>query len=228
MNHNRFLELFWKFNKFTVSLHTLYLDSVAGFNILQQYLLEHQNQIESFLGECEEASSEFQDQCSIDYDQLCGEKFNVVSMSPLMKQGEVKKRTVRNGTNYILMGRLCVVQAYTYWETYLRKEIGIALGVFHPKVHRKKVEIDGILRKYVSNDFWGDMGIMRHAIIHKNGIVTSDLKEMKFLTWFKPDDHINLDFDMMKIIFFQMGNFRNFLHSLSLSPSNGKFPSKNC
>lgn len=227
MNYNRFLELFWEFNEFIVSLHTLYLDSIAGFSILYQRVLKHQNQIKSFIGECEEASGEFQDKCSINYERLCSEKFNVVSMSPLMKQGEVKKRTGHNGTNYILMGRLCVVHAYTYWETYLRKEVGIALGVLDANVHTKKDEINDILREYVSIDFWGDMGVMRHAILHKNGIATSKFNKMKFLTWFKPDDPINLDFDKMKFIFIQMGNFRNTLHRLSLPPSNAKFPSKN-
>jgi len=228
MDYNRFLELFWEFNEFIVSLHTLYLDSVVGFKILHQRLLEHQNQIKSFIGECEEASGEFQDKCEIDYGLLCGKNFNVVSMSPLMKQGEVKQRTAHNGTNYILMGRLCVVQAYTYWETYLRKEIAIALGVLDSKVHTEEKEIERILGKYVSIDFWGDMRLMRHAILHKNGTATSDFDKMKFLTWFKPDNPINLDFEKMRFIFTQMGNFRNTLHCLSLSPSNAKFPPKNC
>ena len=225
MNYKRFLDLSREFNEFIVSLHTLYLDSVVGFKILHKCLLEHQNQIKLFIGECEEASSKFQDKCSIDYEKLCSEKFNVVSMSPLMKQGEVKERTAHNGTNYILMGRLCVVQAYTYWETYLRKEIGIALGVLDPNVPTKKKERNGILKDYVPDDFWGDMGVIRQAILHKNGIATSKFNKMKVLTWFKPNDPINLDFDKMKLIFIQMGNFRNILHSLSLPPSNAKFPS---
>ena len=125
------------------------------------------------------------------------------------------------------MGRLCVVQAYTYWETYLRKEIGIALGVLDPKVHTEEKEIEGISpEKY----FWldDDMRLMRHAILHKNGTATSDFDKMKFLTWFKPDDPINLDFEKMRFIFSQMADFRNILHILSLLPSNAKFPSKNC
>ena len=126
------------------------------------------------------------------------------------------------------MGRLCVVQAYTYWETYLRKEIGIALGVLDPKVHTEEKEIEGILGKHISIDFWGDMRLMRHAILHKNGTATSDFDKIKFLTWFKPDDPINLDFEKMRFIFGKMADFRNILHNLSLPPSNAKFPSKNC
>lgn len=224
MNYNRFLELSEEFGKFVESLHTLYLDSVIGFNILHQRLLEQQNQIKSILGECEEASDEFQDMCFTYYKQLCGEEFNVESTSPLMKQGEVKKRTARNGTNYILMGRLCVVQAYTYWETYLRKEIGLALEVLDLQKHTEE-EINEILNKYVAIDFWGDMRYMRHAILHKNGTATSDFNKMKSLTWFKPGESVNLDFEKMSDIFGQMGDFRNLLGILSLPPNEARFPS---
>lgn len=215
MNHKRFLELFWEFNKFVVSLHTLYLDSVAGFNILHQRVLEHQNQIKTFIGECEEACDQFQDKCSINYKRLCGKEFNVISMSPLMKQGEVKERTAHDGTNYILMGHLCVAQAYTYWETYLRREVGIALGVLNPERDIKKEGIDEILKKHVSVDFWGDMRNLRQAIIHNKGIATSEFDKMKLLTWFKPNEPINLDFKKMRFIFLQMGYYRNTLHSCS-------------
>ncbi len=217
MDYKRFLELSEEFGEFVVTLHTLYLDSVVGFNILHQRLIEHQNQIKSSLGECEEASSEFQDKCGIDYKQLCGEEFNVESVWPFMKQGEVKKRTARNEpkSNYILMGHLCVVQAFAYWETYLRKKIRIALGV--PD-----------LKKHVSCDFWGDMRNIRNAILHHNGIATSKMsKKMKLLTWFKPGEFIDLDFDKMKFIFSQMADFRNVLDKMSLPPSDSRLPSKN-
>ena len=142
-----------------------------------------------------------------------------------MTQGEVKRRTEHNGKNYVLMGRLCVVYAYTYWETYLRKEMAIALGVLDPERHKKKKEIDGILKKYVPDDFWGDMGRIRQAIIHHKGIATTEFDKMKILTWFKPDDSVNLDFEKMKFIFEQMGDFRNVLFFLSLPQREARFPS---
>lgn len=225
MNYIRFLELYEEFDKFVVSLHALYLDSVAGFNILHRWLLEHRNQMKSVLGESELSSDESQDNSLIDYKRLCGEEFNLESTEPFMTQGEVKERTAHNGTNYILMGRLCVVQAYTYWENYLRKEMAIAFGVFDPKRHTKKKEIDEILRKYVPDDFWGDMGRLRRTVIHNKGIVTDAFGKMKLLTWFKPGDPVNLDFDKMKFIFEQMADFRNCLAMLSLPPNDARFPS---
>lgn len=79
-------------------------------------------------------------------------------------------------------------------------------------------------RKYVSIDFWGDMCTLRHAILHKNGIATSDFSDMKVLNWFKPNEPVNLDFDKMKVIFEIMADFRNCLAILSLPPSNARFP----
>jgi hypothetical protein len=215
INYTRFLELSKKFGEFIVSLHALYLDSIIGYNILHQRLLDYQKQMKSILGKCEEASEEFQDTCDITYEWLCGEDFEIESTFPFMKQGEVKKRTERNGENYILMGRLCVVQAYTYWEEYLRKEIAIAIGVLDTKE---------ILRKYISHDFWGEMGKLRKAIIHHNNRATDEFKKMKILKWFKPEDSIYLDFDKMKFIFAQMADCRNVLEILSIPPHTARFP----
>jgi hypothetical protein len=204
------LELSEEFDVFVVSLHTLYLDSVVGFNELHRRLLEHQDTIKSMLGECEVSSYEFQDQCSVSYETLCGERFNVESTSPLMRQGEVKERTARDGINYILMGRLCVVHAFGYWEAYLRAEVRTALGFENsPK-----------------NDFWGDMRLLRNAILHNKGKANPDFDKMKVFKWFKPGDQINLDFEKVKMIFAQMANFRNYLHALSLPPHDLRFPSR--
>jgi len=128
-----------------------------------------------------------------------------------MKQGKVKERTARKGTNHILMGRLCVVHAYAFWESYLREEVRLAFEAGETPKH----------------DLWGDLRIMRHAILHNKGIAGPDFRRMKLLKWFKPGEPVNLDFENMKFIFEQMANFRNNLHFLSLQPSTGILPSQN-
>ncbi len=218
MDRNRFLALFWEFSQFIEALHTLYLDSVVGYSILHKRVLDHQAAMKSFLGNCDVATVEFQDTCSIGYGDLCGTDFRVVSMSPVMKQGDVKTRTVKDGSNCILMGRLCVVSAYTYWEVYLRKEVGIALGVLDPAI-KDKEEAQPILNEHVRSGFWGDMRWLRHSILHENGIASSDICRCQLLKWFIPGDSIHLDFEKMDIIFNQMADYRNHLHDLSLPPS---------
>lgn len=210
MRYGRLLALSEELDALIVSLQTLYLDCVVGFTTLHCRLLEHQNTIRSVLGECEEASDNFQDACGVTYNELCGIEFSVESVSPVMNQGEVKQRTARNGTNYILMGRLCVVYAYAYWESHLRKEVGLALGLKNPPKH----------------DFWGDMRIMRNAIVHNKGKAGPEFKKMKVLKWFAPGDDIDLGFDEMKEIFAQMALCRNCLHALSLPRDTAIFPSR--
>jgi hypothetical protein len=137
MNYERFLELSEEFGEFVISLHALYLDSVIGFKTLHRCLLEHRNRRKAILGESELLTDKSQDESLIDYKRLCGEDFHVQSTQPFMTQEEVRRRTEHNGENYIQLGRLCVIRAYTYWEAYLRGKIGIALwNIGSPSTHR--------------------------------------------------------------------------------------------
>lgn len=72
------------------------------------------------------------------YKDLCNEEHSVVSLSPVMKQGDIKMRTEVNGTNWVLLGRQCIISAYSYWAEYLRKEIGLAMGVLDSGLYKKK------------------------------------------------------------------------------------------
>jgi len=84
------------------------------------------------LGEHGFATEEFQDTCSMIYKHMSNRDYTPVAMSPVMKQGNMKRRLVDDGQNTLLLGRQCVVSAYTYWEEHLRIEIGKALGVLKP------------------------------------------------------------------------------------------------
>ena len=114
MNYGRLLELFWGFAEYIESLHTLYLDSIAGYSILHDRLLSHQQSIKKLLGNHEYATEQFQDTCSIIYKHLCDKDFTPVAMSPVMKQRDIKDRTKEDGKNYLLLGAQCVVAAYSY------------------------------------------------------------------------------------------------------------------
>ncbi len=220
MNHRRLLELFWEFSRFIESLHTLYLDSVAGYSILHERLLNKQQRMKGILGEHEYATEEFQDTCSIQYKNICGKDFTPVSTSPVMKQSDLKERTKHNGENALFLGSQCVVSAYTYWEEYLRIEIGKAMGVLEQDAENAEKTRD-ILNTYVANDFWGDMKYLRHSIVHKNGMAASDISRCKIIKWFSPDEKIELDYEKMRSIFLALGKYRNEIHSMSLPKSPG-------
>jgi len=220
MDYKRLLELFWEFTSKLEALNTLYLDSIAGYSILHKRLLARQEDVKKILGEHEYANTEFQDTCSVIYKHICEKDFIPISRSPVMKQGDMKKRVRENGQNCLLLGNLCIVSAYSYWEEYLRIEIGIAIGVLG-KGSKNSEEVRKILNQHVKSDFWGDMKHLRNSIIHNNGIACSDMSKCKVIKWFKPGQRINLDYDRTRKIFLFMGQCRNGLHTMSLPPREG-------
>ena len=224
MNSPRFLELFWEFNAHIEALHTLYLDSLVGYSVLHERLIAKQESIREILGEHEYAALEFQDTCSIVYKNLANRDYTPVSMSPVMKQGEMKRRVMDDGTNTILLGRQCVVTAYAYWEEYLRVEIGKAAALLPATAQASEAETRSILNEHVVSDFWGDLRHIRNSIVHANGIASSDIKKCKLLKWFAPGDSIELTHERMRQIFLHMGHYRNAIHDLSLPKQTFRIP----
>jgi hypothetical protein len=223
MNHRRFLELFREFARHIEALHTLYLDSLVGYSILNDRLHGHQESIRKLLGEHEYATGEFQDTCPMLYKDLSNRDFTPVSMSPVMKQGDMKRRLVDDGQNTQLLGRQCVVSAYAYWEEYLRIEVGKAMGVLSASA-RASEETRRVLNKHVVSNFWGDMRHIRNSIVHSNGVANAEVSKCKILTWFKPGDPIELPHARMRSIFLCMGRYRNELHDLSLPKRAFRIP----
>jgi hypothetical protein len=220
INYKRILHLFGEFAGYLESLHTLYLDSIAGYSILHERLLSKQQYKKELFGNHECGTEQFQDTCSMLYKELCDKDFTPISRRPVMKQGDIKNRTKEDGINYLLLGAQCVVSAYSYWEEYLRIEIGKAIGVIDQ--HAENCDkTRKILNRHVVCDFWGDLRYLRNSIIHKNGVATSDIAKCNILKWFKPGDPIELDYQKMRVIFLAMSAFRNELHNMSLPPRKG-------
>jgi hypothetical protein len=217
INRPRLLELFWEFASKLEELHTLYLDSVVGYSILHERLNSHQEAVRAVLGSHEYATKEFQDTCSIVYKNLSNRDFMPVSMSPVMKQGEMRERVEDDGRNTLLLGNQCLASAYAYWEEYLRIEIGKAIGVL-PQDARASEEARVILNKYVKSDLWGDIRYIRNALVHNNGVANAEVSKCRLIKWFSPGQLIELNHSRMRDIFFAMGQYRNELHTMSLPP----------
>jgi len=203
MNRTRLLGLFCEFDAKIKALHTLYLDSIVGYSVLHERLRSHQENIRVFLGEHEFATEEFQNTCVIAYKDISACDFMPASLSPVMKQGELLHRVVSDGQNALQLGSQCIVDVFSYWDEYLRKEIGKASGVPHEEI---------------KSDFWGDLRLIRHSIVHCRGIASPKMAECKLIKWFKPGDNIKLDYQKMHCIFLYMGQYRNEIHALSLPP----------
>lgn len=166
MNYLRFRELFQEFAEKLEEQHRYYLDSVVGFSVLHDRVVAKQVDIQKFLGENELASEKFLDTCCTIYKQLSGRDFIPMSLLPVMKQGKVKARNKENGHDTLILGANCVVALYSYWEEYLRLEIGIAKGLLEERAtnneHSRK-----ILNEHVVSDIWGDLRYLRNSIVHE-------------------------------------------------------------
>lgn len=220
MNHLRFRELFQEFAAKLEEQHTYYLDSVIGFSVLHDRIVAKQLDIKKFLGEHELASDEFLDTCSTLYKQISNQDFTPMSLSPVMKQGQVKARNKENGQNSLILAANCVVALYSYWEEYLRIEIGIAKGALdHGATNNDATR--KILNQHVVSDIWGDLRHLRNSIAHNNGVAYSKITSCKIVKCFKPGDKVELDFKKMRAIFIMLAEFRNELGRMSRPPRKG-------
>ncbi|MDR2220981.1 MAG: hypothetical protein LBE24_10470 [Methylobacillus sp.] len=218
MNYPRLSVLFREFSSKLEQLHTLYLDSVVGYSILHERLDSYQERIRVLLDNHEHAAKEFQDTCSIIYKNLSNRDVMPVSLSPVMKQGQMRERVESDGINTLLLGSQCIVSAYTYWEEYLRIEIGKAIGVLSQDATTGE-ETRKILNKHVTSDLWGDIRYIRNSIVHNNGVANAEISSCKLIKWFSPGQPIKLNYERMRMIFLEMARYRNKLHKMSLSPA---------
>lgn len=90
---------------------------------------------------------------------------------------EVIARNTVDGANWDFLAQMCVAAAYGYWEDFYRGALATALQV------EKKVLLD---------DVFGELGALRHAIIHNNGRSTSKVARNKILPRFGIGTHVAL------------------------------------
>lgn len=89
--------------------------------------------------------------------------------------GEAIKRASPHGPNEILLGNMCLVSIYTFWDVRGRSEIAKALGIENAGV---------------SCDLYGDLRHIRHMLIHNGGYADKKADSLKLLRWYKPGDRI--------------------------------------
>ena len=93
-------------------------------------------------------------------------------------QGEFKERNREGGANHYLIGNLCVVAIYQYWEDEFRNAIATELGV---------------PREDLKSPVFGDLRLLRNAILHNRALGTHDLEKCQLFFWFKEGDAIAID-----------------------------------
>jgi hypothetical protein len=97
----------------------------------------------------------------------------------------IKARNSAGGENFRLIGHVCLVTLFQYWEDRYRLSIAQALTVEKNQI---QVPLFGDIRRY------------RQAIIHNHGQATAKLENCSVLRWFTRGERIVLSRDMFEEI----------------------------
>src|ERR1700733_2175618 len=131
IDYRRLSQLAEEFTQHWRRLQAFYLDAAAGFALVFGQLQSEQQRAMEFVRGTELDSTEFQDTRMFSYDKIFDESL-CTSAIHQATQGEVKARNVAGGSNYTVLGQLCLIAFYDFWEDYLRREYAIAKGVLVP------------------------------------------------------------------------------------------------
>lgn len=97
----------------------------------------------------------------------------------------VKARNSAGGENFRLIGHVCVVTLFQYWEDRYRPSFAQALRVEKNQI---QVPLFGDIRRYCQ------------AIIHNHGEATAEVENCSVLRWFTRGERIVLSRDMFEEI----------------------------
>lgn len=97
----------------------------------------------------------------------------------------IKARNSAGGENFRLIGHVCLVTLFQYWEDRYRLSFAQALTVEKNQI---QVPLFGDIRRY------------RQAIIHNHGQATAEVENCSVLRWFTRGERIVLSRDMLEEI----------------------------
>jgi hypothetical protein len=207
VNYRRLNELSEEFSDLWNRLHALYLDAAAGFALVRDHVEADQAHARAYVKGTELDNEEFQNMRMFTYDAIFSERYCASAINEAT-QGEVKERNAPGGYNFTTLGQLCVVSFYDFWNDYLRREYVVAKGKLDRNEQNKEI-VKARLREYASHDLWGDIRLLRQAIVHNRGVATSDFARCKIIKWFKPGDLISITPKHMRAIFLALLDYRN-------------------
>ena len=216
VDYRRIGELAHEFTALWTRLQAFYLDAAVGFAWVRNRVESEQEILKSIARGSELDSQEFQDTLSFGYERIFSEPFCTSAIHTATK-GEVRQRNAPGGSNFITLGRLCIVSFYDYWNEYLRREYVIAKGKLDKHEKEKKI-VDELLKRHASFDLWGDIRLLRRSIVHNLGFAIPDIRKCKLIHWFKPKDSIDITPDQMTVLFRALLVFRNEIDAQQYPP----------
>lgn len=171
--------VFNKFHNTVNSIDGVFFDALQGFELNLREINKHQQEYIRQLNspESEEMQHQQLDSAWMMYGEDNPNESNAITHH-IVTQREFKIRNSEDGSNYIFIGNMGLIAIYQYWDDHCRKRVAAVLGVEKDQIHC---------------DVFGDMRIIRHSIIHNNGIALPDIIGCKVLDWFKQGDSIVID-----------------------------------
>jgi hypothetical protein len=153
-------------------------DACRGFHLVREQMINLQNYAKAQHG--------FEPDDSKDFLYGKGDP-NQPSSTLLHKvsQGELKKRNEKDGINTQFTAAMCVIAIYQYWEDSYRARFAEALN---------------LQTKELIADIFGDIRLIRIALVHKQGKCDKEIERCKILKWFKDGDLVQISEDRMEEI----------------------------
>ncbi|MDD2835605.1 MAG: hypothetical protein PHY05_05590 [Methanothrix sp.] len=112
----------------------------------------------------------------------------------MCSQGGFKEKNALGGFNQRMVGNMCLVLIYQYWDDHYRKKIA---------EYAKREKDD------IKLDIMGDLRILRHSIVHNKGVLSDRKGFCKILKWYSAGDEISMD----------LGQFEELIHHVELGLS---------
>lgn len=178
------------------AIYGMYMDSVRGWGLLQDSLSEA---VRSSVNDG--ASLEVVLKHTMIHGEGRYEDGVALHRSPI---GERIAACSRGGFNEATLSRLCLLAIYAHWEDPCRRSIADALGV----------ELEKVM-----SPLFGDIRIMRNAIVHTGGVMDQRAKGLGVLKWFQPDDRIVLTHARFHELIEKIREFPVGLHTPTYKPS---------
>ena len=85
-----------------------------------------------------------------------------------------------SGLDPQFLGWMLITFLYGSWEDKYREKLAIKLGCE---------------KRHLQDDLFGDLGQLRNAIVHNNGVATREVENAKILKWFRRGDSIFISYD---------------------------------
>jgi hypothetical protein len=181
--------------RFSSNLLAAYLDALAGLSRIREEVIQHQNDKIAGLKETdpEKATEEFMDQQPMSHALEEPGESKLPRLLHRATQADFKKRTSPSGADAQFLGWMVITLLYGSWEDNYREKLAIKLG------HKSKRDL--------RHDLFGDLGQLRHAVLHHNGVATRDFENAKVLKWFRRGETIFISYDHADFLLDQIDSY---------------------